>query len=252
HEGLDAFHTPAAPEGAATCGYIDKEGREVIPLTYLTCSNFSEGLADVETTERLSPDAVSPAMAKMMADLPGVEVHAHAVIDRAGAIVIRAIESFTSFHEGLAAIGNHYIDKTGKTVLSTAYNYVSRFSEGLAIVSTADPHIPIGAQADIKHGFIDKTGKLVIPVQLEEILGLWTIGEFQEGLAAVLQDGKFGFIDKTGKMAIAAKYVGVTDFSDGLAAVYSDANAVNVLSSPDPTQFLVGYIATDGTEYFEP
>lgn len=44
-----------------------------------------------------------------------------------------------------------------------------------------------------KHGFIDKTGKIVIAAQFDEA------GDFSGGIAAVAIDQKLGYIDKTGK-----------------------------------------------------
>lgn len=67
-------------------------------------------------------------------------------------------------------------------------------------------------------GFVDQTGKLVIPLIYEEI---WS---FSDGLAAVStvnENGflKWGFVDKTGNMVIPAIYETVNDFSEGVAPV---------------------------------
>jgi predicted Ser/Thr protein kinase len=64
-----------------------------------------------------------------------------------------------------------------------------------------------------KWGFIDKTGKEVIPYKY-----FWAY-KFSEGLAEVRLNGKYGFIDKTGKEIIPLKYDDVGIFSEGLAAV---------------------------------
>jgi hypothetical protein len=63
-------------------------------------------------------------------------------------------------------------------------------------------------------GFVDETGKVVIPFQFGMVL------PFSEGLAAVKYNGgKCGFIDKTGEIVIPLKYVHAQSFSEGLAAV---------------------------------
>ena len=65
-----------------------------------------------------------------------------------------------------------------------------------------------------KHGFIDKTGKVVIPCQWEYI------GDFSEGLARVEDENKkFGYIDKAGQIVIPCQWNGAGDFSEGLASV---------------------------------
>lgn len=47
-------------------------------------------------------------------------------------------------------------------------------------------------------------------------------GDFSEGLAAVRELFYWGFIDHTGKEVIPCQYGGAKEFSEGLAAVYSD------------------------------
>lgn len=72
----------------------------------------------------------------------------------------------------------------------------------------------IGAvRKDDKWGFIDKTGKTVIDFHYDYVWG------FQEGLVAVCRDGKWGFIDKTGKVVIPLQYDEVLIFQEGLAGV---------------------------------
>ena len=78
-----------------------------------------------------------------------------------------------------------------------------------------------GVQLDDKWGFIDKSGKEVIPCKYDVIEG------FDEGLARVLRDDKFGFIDKSGKEVIPCKYDKIFHsepgyFSEGLAKVRLD------------------------------
>src|SRR5437660_640421 len=68
-------------------------------------------------------------------------------------------------------------------------------------------------QKDGKSGFIDRTGKVVIPIQFD------SANNFHEGLALVTMSGKKAFIDATGKIVFNAAYDIVDDFSEGLAAV---------------------------------
>ncbi len=59
------------------------------------------------------------------------------------------------------------------------------FAEGLASVSQQG-----------KWGFINKTGKVLVPVEYETTL------HFEDGLAAVKLNNEWGFVNNTGKVAI--------------------------------------------------
>ena len=86
----------------------------------------------------------------------------------------------------------------------TKYDYVESFSEGLAEVIL-----------NHKYGFIDKTGREVIPCKYDRV----AYYSFREGLAGVELNGKWGFIDKTGREVIPCKYDNATNFSEGFARV---------------------------------
>ena len=157
-------------------GFMDKAGKLVIPPRYNDVQPFSEGLAAV-----------------MLEDKYGY-------IDRSGKMVIPPQFSDAGpFSEGLAAVqidstGDQegYIDKSGKLVITGAEFSVARaFSEGLAAVQGKNE----------KYGFIDKTGKFVIPPQFLRV------GDFSEGLAAVEPvdtgwPGNLAYINQKGEIVI--------------------------------------------------
>ena len=66
---------------------------------------------------------------------------------------------------------------------------------------------------DGKWGYIDTTGKEIVPCQYE-----W-YGNFSDGLAALYKDGKYGYIDTTGKVVIPFVFSHAGYFGDGLAYV---------------------------------
>ena len=79
-----------------------------------------------------------------------------------------------------------------------------------------------------KWGFIDKSGRLVIPYKFDDLArdqhGGWTLPHktfvnFSEGLCAVRVGNKWGYIDKTGAMQVPLKYDSAGPFSEGLALV---------------------------------
>ena len=61
------------------------------------------------------------------------------------------------------------------------YDFAGDFSEGLAEV-----------KLNGKYGFIDKTGKEIIPIKFDYTSG------FKNGRAGVKLEGKWGYIDKQG------------------------------------------------------
>ena len=63
------------------------------------------------------------------------------------------------------------------------------------------------------YGFIDKSGKVVIPCR-------WRVAwEFSEGLAHVDENYRYGFIDKSGKVVISCQWESAGFFNEGLAPV---------------------------------
>ena len=97
------------------------------------------------------------------------------------------------------------------------YDNIYVFEEGLA-----------GVKLNGKWGFIDKTGKEVIPCKYHFACA------FSGGLAKVRLNGKWGFIDKTDKEICPCKYAAADIFSEGLAQVELNGK--------------VGYIDTTGEE----
>ena len=95
-------------------------------------------------------------------------------------------------------------DNSVKKVQSKDYNEVRDYSNGMAAVEAGNFILR-------KWGFIDESGKEVIPCIYLEVLS------FSENLAAAKKD-KWGFIDKNGNEVIPFKYNAVWSFSEGMAA----------------------------------
>lgn len=98
-----------------------------------------------------------------------------------------------------------YLDKAGKIAISldpNQYSYNDDFSDGLACVE---------AKTSQKYGFIDKSGKLVIPCTYK-----WA-DPFQDGYACVQNSrDKYGVIDKSGNTVIPFEWDYLRNASDGL------------------------------------
>ena len=65
----------------------------------------------------------------------------------------------------------------------------------------------------MKWGYVDKSGKFVIPPQFE------SAAPFAEGVAVIHQCGEAFFIDQTGKTVLKADFRYASSFSGGLARI---------------------------------
>lgn len=185
-------------------GYINKNGEEVIIPQYEEVLNFHEGLAAVMINKKWG------------------------FIDKTGKeIVTPQYDRVYSFKEGLAGVCKDkkwgFIDKTGKEIIALKYaslgydfyygeagsgalpELVCGFCDGRCTVSIND-----------KWGFIDKTGKEVVPLNYR---GAY---HFDRGVAIVeIADYKTGLINTEGKFIIPAIYGGIFPDSEFFLVTFS-------------------------------
>jgi len=241
-------------------GYINNQGEMVIPPQFefvdWPYSHFFEGLAPVSVGGKFGYiDATGTMVIQPLFDIadPFSEGLAEVgdnnlwgFIDETGTVVVPMHygQHPGPFSEGLCAVmvderlggGKlqiEYIDRTGTVVLGP-FEQSTGFSEGLAAVG-------FGEDDAVKWGYIDATGRVVIPPQFD-----W-VREFSEGLAAVgfpanNDAAKWGYIDKTGAVVIEPRFDGVDPFSEGLAAV--------AFLQDDAVRY--GYIDKTGTVVIRP
>jgi WG containing repeat len=128
-----------------------------------------------------------------------------------------------AFSDGLAAFSTKgkcgYFDRNGKIAIETKFDDARTFSEGLAAVNVGAKWIrqfPMARLGGGKWGFVDKTGKLLIPMQFDYV----DYRGFSDGLALVGADDRYVFIDTKGKVALTPnKDYSVVPFFEGLARV---------------------------------
>jgi len=131
-----------------------------------------------------------------------------------------------------------FSDANKNLLIQAWYDDARPFSEGLAMV-----------KLNGKYGYIDKSGKELIPFKYDLAHYLDLGHNFSEGLAAVILNGKYGYIDKSGKEVIPFKYDLGHDFSEGLAEVvlndkcgYIDKSGKEV----SPLKYYVVYNFSEG------
>jgi hypothetical protein len=210
-------------------GYINQEGKLLIPCIFEDGKEFSQGLAAVlidgkwgyinEKAEIVIKPLYQDG-GNFSEDMAWVQVKGkYGYINREGKVVVEPqYKQAGTFSEGFAVvrIGGRkttLIDKTGKAALNLdVYGMdILGFSEGLVFGYAKENRFPV---------YMDKDGKIAFSIETKDLEGSVVQGAgFSEGLAAVRIKGKWGYIDRTGKMVIAPEYVKVTPFHQGLACV---------------------------------
>jgi hypothetical protein len=205
-------------------GYINREGKQVVPNEYQDAIAFSEGLAYIMNSSRrgyidktgefafnLASSLVGYTFSDSMAAVSnsGFQI---GFIDRTGKIVIPLQYDEPGFYsEGKVHVNKNgkfgYIDKNGNTLIRFVYDDARKFKEGRAFAGRADKFmIPSWC-------LIDTTGLMLADFQWDKV------DYFREGYAAVRKDNKYGFIDRDGKYSIPSQFTTAGGFVDGLACV---------------------------------
>lgn len=217
-------YAPASKGGK--WGLIDKKGKVVIPMEYEAVSLEAEGLVPVkkdgkwgymdlkgqwkiqpqfEYAPQFSKGFATPKLngkhgcinAQGKVTIPFEYDFAYPTLKTAPLVVLQKKgENYTSV-KGLAN------PLTGKILAPVKYESIYDFYDGVAQV-----------KAGKKYGFIDSTGKEVVPVIYD-----YVPIAFSEGLSYVQQAGKYGFVDPAGKVVVPLVYDFAANFSEGMASV---------------------------------
>lgn len=225
------------------CGYIDLEGKEVIPIKYKVSSvegankiSFSEGLAAVpmRTDNYDSPiygyidkmgNEVIPAKFSIAGDFKNgiASVDLDKYIDKTGKLLsyndLRTHDEIVIFSQD-EKMGLKHLN--GKIVVPCKYDIVQNFSEGMAAVCE-----------ETLWGYVDSLGNNIIPCLYRSVnyydngvMDDWgeygspdEANDFHEGLVLVMRNRMAGFLNKQGKTVIPFVYKRAKDFSEGFAAV---------------------------------
>lgn len=171
-------------------GYIDLEGKEVIPCIYEYGSNFSEGYAVIQKSTLYGKKWG-------VIDKLGNEILWNDTFDEIigevyeGKILVKKYERYT------------FVDIYGKKISDFKYFDINYFSEGLALVRNTE-----------MVGYIDYKTKQIIPYKYVDGK------KFKEGLAPVKDKLTWNYIDKNGNVVIKGLYYeDATEFSEGIAAI---------------------------------
>lgn len=231
------------------CGYIDLDGKEVVPIKYraalgeggFRAINFSKGLAAVDrrTDNDDSPiygyidkmgNEVIPAKFRDVEDFRNGIASVHfdfddpaVYIDKTGKVLtakeLKSHHEIVTFLQG-DKMGLKHLD--GNVVVPGEYDIIQNYSEGMAAVCKGN-----------RWGYVDSYGNNIIPCLYHSrlfydngVMDGWgeygapdEANDFHEGLVMIMKNGKAGFLDKQGKVAIPFLYERAKDFAEGFAAV---------------------------------
>ncbi|MBO0929610.1 WG repeat-containing protein [Fibrella aquatilis] len=174
-------------------GFINKKGKLAIQCKYDDAGIFSK--------DRLAPVRKNGRWGYV--DTTGKE-----------AIELKYI-SVNNFSDGVAQVtefnGNQSIINVKGEIISKdygRYHSTGDFKNGLAQVSIEDT---ANRSNILKFGFIDKSGKLKIPLIYESGF------DFSEGFCSLVYKKKYGIIDTTGKTLVPFDYDMIWPYSEGQA-----------------------------------
>ncbi len=166
-------------------GFIDTTGKVRIPCIYEWCEDYNEGLAAV-----------------------GFNGKAGYISKNGTQVFPFLFDETESFSQGLAEVMKNgkygVVRNTGKQILACEYDEVA-FEDAVKLIAV---------KKDGKYGLVDEGGTERTPRHFDKL------GFFAFGLASAEQGGKWGFIDATGKWVIPVQFEGAMGFSsNGFAEV---------------------------------
>ncbi|MBQ2541560.1 MAG: WG repeat-containing protein [Paludibacteraceae bacterium] len=215
----------AGEDGSKLFGYIDENGKMVIPANYSSVCNFSCGWACVlEDGENQFIDKDGKSVIPDPFPVEGYfnfnrirfqEDGKKGMYDENWKVVIPA--DYKSLGEctedGLIWFSEDgkewgYLDKDGKVVIPEQFAGAYSFAGGIAVVFEKKDE-------EYRYGVIDKKGNFLIDFQKKFLNNL---GEGRVSFKNA-STGKYGMMDKNGNEIVSAKYDNINPFTCGLARV---------------------------------
>ena len=215
-------------------GFINPEGKQVVPCKYDRLSEFTNGYAtaEIKVTNLESKYGLFDSTGKEVVPvkyghleyypddmvLVAGETNASAVglIGVTGKIIIPFQYEFWSkkISKGLWPVAKNNIcgvvNFKNETVVPFQYDMIESYSDELGVA-------PARKDKGGKFGFIDRSGKLVVPYTYDDA---WPSGKY----LAVKKDGKWGVIDATNKIILPFDYAMINSIGTTTAWVKKTDN----------------------------
>jgi hypothetical protein len=178
-------------------GYINKMGIEIVPIRLFAGFKSVNGIAPIQ--DEFFKNKI-------------LNLNTGRAIDINVSITNKFSEGLAPIHDDTYRCG--FIDTQGNIVIPCNYTIVSNFSEGFA-------YVEINKTGEVlKQGYINRDNEFIIKWEAGD--GYQFAGDFNNGLARVQGWNNWGFIDKSGKIVIPTIYSDACDFSNDLARVQDE------------------------------
>ncbi|WP_258525698.1 WG repeat-containing protein [Paenibacillus sp. YN15] len=189
----------SSPEGNAAYGYLDRDGAEVIPATFMEGTDFRNGKAVVKVKDGLY--RLIGLQGETLTELP----YAFVGPLSEGVMAYQATDG-----------GKYgYVNEQGAVVIAPAFTGAQPFQQGRAVVNTAEDY---GAN----YGVIDTSGKFTIPAAGYADIRL--LGQDRAALGKPIDPARpylgtsYAISDLNGKLYSAFQYLDVQNFNRGAAS----------------------------------
>ncbi|CAH1194252.1 hypothetical protein PAECIP111892_01507 [Paenibacillus auburnensis] len=200
HEGRALF-SKQSTTGNSSYGYLNAQGKEVLPPVYLDAGDFMNGTALVKVSEG----------EYALIDPKGTVLHTykHPYVGNPGDGLLAYQETENGKYG--------YLNLDGSVAIKPQFTAAMPFSEGRAVINTAEDY-------GNAYGLIDKQGKQIVPANYYEVQQL---GENRVALGTPVyadqpyRGSRYVIADAvTGRILSNHPLLGVNNYQHGLASVY--------------------------------
>lgn len=208
-------------------GYIDHQGKVVIPLKFQYAYPFQNGFAVVQNYGKFGMidhtgkevavckyDFLSPFTDGRCFAVDGQHEKLAMLNEKFAPLTDFVYEDVVGYGDGLYSVKRDgkftFLDNKGHERFGM-YDFVGNFVDGRCMVVR-----------DGKYGIIDNKGKIILPIEYDNSGYRSEEYQYYEGLALIEKEGKYGYVDRNGRIVIPLIYNSGYRFTEGIAPVKND------------------------------